>query len=227
MFSCISTQRDFCAQHTRDDCNLEEINSTCCALCGNSPVDPTAQPCLGDINNYECTITIRSNPSRCYDNQFYSECCESCNNARMDWLPSGNVYVSGLLQLILIGHWNYPLIYWKFPMILIQHSVKICWLSNTQSRVMQADLLLLENNEKAIFSINMPYRLWINRVFQLDHPCLYGWFSRCIRSCLPIHTTWEKYWRQYILQGRMCHQPEYRSLSVIGMLYWSCSIQSA
>ena len=98
MFSCISTQRDFCAQHTRDDCNIEEINSTCCALCGDSPVDPTAQPCLGDINNYECTITIRSNPSRCYDNQFYSECCESCNNARMDWLPSGNVYVSRLLS---------------------------------------------------------------------------------------------------------------------------------
>ena len=31
------------------------------------------------------------------------------------------------------------------------------WLFNTQSRVMQIDWLLLEDNEKAILSINMPY----------------------------------------------------------------------
>ena len=31
------------------------------------------------------------------------------------------------------------------------------WLSNTQSRVLQADWLVLENNEKATFNITMPY----------------------------------------------------------------------
>ena len=31
------------------------------------------------------------------------------------------------------------------------------WLFNTQSRVLQADRLMLENNEKATLNINMPY----------------------------------------------------------------------
>ena len=31
------------------------------------------------------------------------------------------------------------------------------WLLNTQSRVLQADWLMLENNEKATLNINMPY----------------------------------------------------------------------
>ena len=36
---------------------------------------------------------------------------------------------------------------------------KIDWLSNTQSRVPQADWLMLVNNEKATFNIKMPF--WI------------------------------------------------------------------
>ena len=31
------------------------------------------------------------------------------------------------------------------------------WLLNTKSRVLQADWLKLENNEKAILNFNMPY----------------------------------------------------------------------
>ena len=44
--------------------------------------------------------------------------------------------------------------YLKF---LILHSVNSDWLFNTQSRVLQADWLMLENDEKATLNINMPY----------------------------------------------------------------------
>ena len=47
--------------------------------------------------------------------------------------------------------------YWKFPMMLIQHSVNSDWLVNTQSREPQADWFILENDEKATLNINMPY----------------------------------------------------------------------
>ena len=42
-------------------------------------------------------------------------------------------------------------------MMLIQNSGNYDWLFNTQSRVVQADWLMLENNEKATLNINMPY----------------------------------------------------------------------
>ena len=42
-------------------------------------------------------------------------------------------------------------------MKLIQHSLYSDWLLNTQSRVPQADLLILEINEKATLNINMLY----------------------------------------------------------------------
>ena len=41
-------------------------------------------------------------------------------------------------------------------MMLVQHSVNSDWLFNTQSRVLQADWLILENNERATLNINMP-----------------------------------------------------------------------
>ena len=52
--------------------------------------------------------------------------------------------------------WYYLLMYWKFPMMLINLSVKSDWLFNTQSRVLQSDWLIIENNEKATLNINMP-----------------------------------------------------------------------
>ena len=43
-------------------------------------------------------------------------------------------------------------------MMRIQHSVNSDWLFNTQSRVLQADWLILEFNEKATLNINnFPY----------------------------------------------------------------------
>ena len=42
-------------------------------------------------------------------------------------------------------------------MMLIKQPVDSDWLFNTQSRVLQADWFLLENNGKAIFKINIPY----------------------------------------------------------------------
>ena len=47
--------------------------------------------------------------------------------------------------------------HWKFPMMLIQHSVTPDWLFNTPSRVLRGDWLMLENNEKATLNIIMPY----------------------------------------------------------------------
>ena len=41
-------------------------------------------------------------------------------------------------------------------MMLINLSVKSDWLFNTQSRVLQSDWLIIENNEKATLNINMP-----------------------------------------------------------------------
>ena len=38
-----------------------------------------------------------------------------------------------------------------------QHSVNSDWQFNTQSRVLQADWLMLENTEKVTLNINMPY----------------------------------------------------------------------
>ena len=54
-------------------------------------------------------------------------------------------------------YWNYLLIYRKFPMMLIHHSADWDLLFNTQSRVLQADWLVLENNEKATLNMNTPY----------------------------------------------------------------------
>ena len=45
----------------------------------------------------------------------------------------------------------------KFPNDALQHSVNSDWLFNTQSRELQADWLILKNNEKATLNINMPY----------------------------------------------------------------------
>ena len=42
-------------------------------------------------------------------------------------------------------------------MMLIQYLFDSDWLFNTQSRVLQADWLILENNEKVTLNINMPY----------------------------------------------------------------------
>ena len=42
-------------------------------------------------------------------------------------------------------------------MMLRQHSVESDWKFNIQSRVLQADWSILENNEKATLKINMSY----------------------------------------------------------------------
>ena len=44
--------------------------------------------------------------------------------------------------------------YWK--LMVTQHSFTSFWLFNTQSKVLQADRLMLGNNEKATLIINMP-----------------------------------------------------------------------
>ena len=47
--------------------------------------------------------------------------------------------------------------HWKFPMMLMNHSVNYDWLFNTQSKALLADWLILENNEKATLNINVLY----------------------------------------------------------------------
>ena len=41
--------------------------------------------------------------------------------------------------------------------MLMQHSVNSDWLFNAHSRVLQGDWVMLENNEKGILNINMPF----------------------------------------------------------------------
>ena len=45
----------------------------------------------------------------------------------------------------------------EIPQDAYTTSVKSDWLFNSQSRVLQADRLMLENDEKATSNINMPY----------------------------------------------------------------------
>ena len=49
------------------------------------------------------------------------------------------------------------LLYWKFPMLHLTLSSNPDRLHNTQTRVLQADWLALENDEKATLDIDMPY----------------------------------------------------------------------
>ena len=59
-------------------------------------------------------------------------------------------------------HGNYALLYWKFPMMhhwidaytTLSQNMIGC---NTQSRILLADWLILDNNEKATWNNNMPY----------------------------------------------------------------------
>ena len=48
---------------------------------------------------------------------------------------------------------------WKFQMMRIQYSVNSDWLFNTHSRVLQADWVILENNENVTLNSNMSYPL--------------------------------------------------------------------
>ena len=75
----------------------------------------------------------------------------------------------------------------------IQHSVNSDWLFKTQSKVLkvQADWLLLENNEKATLNINMPYR-------QVCDPPIVTFRFGCIHKGrfsfgLPISMSWQRY----------------------------------
>ena len=51
--------------------------------------------------------------------------------------------------------------------MIAQPPVKSYWLFNTPSRVLQADWLILENDEKATLNINMPYTQYEMRVIIL------------------------------------------------------------
>ena len=66
--------------------------------------------------------------------------------------------------------------YWKFPIMLIQHQCytqsQSDWLFNSPSRILLADWLILVNNEKAALNTNMPY-----------------WTCRC-RTSTYMHSEW-------------------------------------
>ena len=75
--------------------------------------------------------------------------------------------------------------------MFIQHSVNFDWLFKTQSKVLQPDWLILENNEKAILNINMPYR-------QVRDPPIVTFRFGCLHMGrfsfgLPISMSWQKY----------------------------------
>ena len=61
---------------------------------------------------------------------------------------------------MVIGHVNIGIIFYCFgnsQRCKYNTQSKSDWLFNTQTRVLQADWLKLENNEKETLSINMPY----------------------------------------------------------------------
>ena len=58
--------------------------------------------------------------------------------------------------------------YWKFPVMVTQHY----WLFNTQLTVLQADWLILENNEEATLNISMPYCVRLYCVCDVSGPCV-------------------------------------------------------
>ena len=78
---------------------------------------------------------------------------------------------------------------WKFPMMLIQYSVNSDWLFNTQSRVLRADWVILENNENATLNSNMSFPLryqywWLSMVL--------NWHQR--HKNLILHQNWVDTW---------------------------------
>ena len=60
-------------------------------------------------------------------------------------------YQYGMLTLEL------PSYLLEIPIMLMQYSVISDWLFNRQSKVLQAHWFILEIDEKATWSINMPY----------------------------------------------------------------------
>ena len=84
----------------------------------------------------------------------------SCHS-RYDLYQVDNCLTKIMTNICRGCHWNYLRVYWKFPMMLIQNSGNYDWLFNTQSKVLQVDWLMLENNAKATLNINMPYWLSI------------------------------------------------------------------
>ena len=57
----------------------------------------------------------------------------------------------------LIGYVNIGIIFYCIGNYKYNTQLKSDWLFNTQSRVLQADWFVLENDEKATLNINMPY----------------------------------------------------------------------
>ena len=75
--------------------------------------------------------------------------------------------------------------------MVLQHSVNSDWLFKTESKVLQADWLILENNEKATLNINMAYR-------QVHDPPIVTFRFGCLHMGrfsfgLPISMSWQKY----------------------------------
>ena len=73
------------------------------------------------------------------------------------WIPVPQVTALRIRACLSLDV-SYVCMYWKFPRILIENTQsKSDWLFNAQSRVLQADwLMILEYNEKEFWSITTP-----------------------------------------------------------------------
>ena len=72
----------------------------------------------------------------------------------------GNVSCCITSMLKAIGYVNIGIIFYRIgnsQSCIYNTQSKSDWLFNTQSRALQADWLILENNEKATLNINMTY----------------------------------------------------------------------
>ena len=94
-----------------------------------------------------------------------STCYRRCSVCWRIWRPNPQNHRWDQ-QATACNHWNYLLWYWKFPMMHIQHPVKFWSVVHTQSRVLQADWLILENSEKT--TLNIKHDL-LNLEISIDH----------------------------------------------------------
>ena len=109
--------------------------------------------------------------------------------------------------------------YWKFPMILIQHSVNSDWLFNTQSRILQVDWLILENNEKATLKVvsshYWPLKFvlagWLHHAHDIWKPRTRIWHSY-------YHTQYSNEWKKTLSR---LHLDRYWHHNKLAALKWT------
>ena len=128
-------------------CSNAETQQPCAAgyYCPERSSSPVPCPAGHYCGAPECNATIPGKSP--YHVTIQSQHVHLCNDMRYpNWIGHVNVGITSIvLEIPNDAH--------------AQHSVKSDWLFNTQSRFLQVDWLILEDNEKTTLNIKMPYRI--------------------------------------------------------------------